>query len=257
MIDPQDPFIYITRNGARIPCQAVMPNLVAAVRETIALPAQPTYLTIETIAHTREEHPLDETIVYDGVDAPLDKDGLPLIFPDIMARELSGSEQRTRREYERACQAKVTEWRADSETNAEQLGYVQKWREYVTEYLNIMRERHLKVVRFLIIKGALLDLPEEDEGWITVQEYAGVEVPKGPFERKVHYYHTELLNGAEELADFISHVIGLGTQQREITYEAIRAAEAAFPDSVRSGSGTGANGHGPERVGARQGGLEL
>ncbi len=85
------------------------------------------------------------------------------------------------------------------------------WAEYLSAR-NIARVEEMRQkARAVIQKCVQIDLPK-DETWITIQEELGIEVPKDPRLRKIHFIKTEcigsetdifaVVNAAEVLARF-------------------------------------------------------
>lgn len=237
---PDDPYTYVTWAGGHIKCRPVMPHFAAAVAETVPLPDPPTYLTRKDLAGNQSEHPLDETMVY-PVTAPRTSSGELLIFPDVL--RMNTLPMRTALlAYEKDKARTIEEWEARPEEHAEQLKRHKEWQEWRTLYMEVRRERNEKVARFVLLKGAQIDVPQ---GWDNLYREAGIEVPDDPAELKLFYLSHELLNGVAEESEFIEFLFSLGQVQRDVQEGAIRDAEATFRYQVRSDEA--ANGVDPER----------
>lgn len=84
-----------------------------------------------------------------------------------------------------------------------------------------------RVMNFVLLAGTKIQ-PPDDDAWIEMQQYFGIDVPEGKLDRRAHYIQTEViktLNDIQGLSTAIMEVSGIDTKL-------VEASAATFSDSV-------------------------
>lgn len=86
-----------------------------------------------------------------------------------------------------------------------------------------------RVMNFVLLTGTKIQ-PPDDDGWIEMQQYFGLNVPEGRLDRRAHYIQTEVIKTLDDiqgLSTAIMEVSGIDTKL-------VEASAATFSDTVES-----------------------
>ena len=99
------------------------------------------------------------------------------------------------------------------------------WAEYQGRLLAANLLHYERLGKLALIRGAEVDIPD---GWEEEQAFFGIEVPKDPVERKLHWIETEAVESNDDLSELVLAILAY----QSVTVEERAAAAASFQPPV-------------------------
>jgi len=101
------------------------------------------------------------------------------------------------------------------------------WRAWQKQTENFDAFANERIMKFILLRGISFQMPENDD-WVDMQAFFGVEVPTDPLERKFHYIQTEIIGSVTDLTGLMSRIMEISGVDEEM----IAAAQATFRNTL-------------------------
>lgn len=149
------------------------------------------------------------------------------VQPMLVNKVMTSVEIPKRPTYEtKSVSGRVQNLPMDEKAAKETPGGETLWLYYQEETERALTEQNNRVVNAILVMGTEFEVPED--GWDTIQELMGLDVPKIPALRRAHFLMT-VITDPTELNELMSKIMRL----TGVSEEVLAQAEGTFQRSVR------------------------